>query len=427
MVDARVPPPFLLRAAWVAPMDGATYRDGGVCVQDGRIVAVGDYSRVRSNHAAAAVHDLGDVVLLPGLVNAHVHLELSDLTPGDRRPASFVDWLLDVMAKAPPPGDAGEPRAAAAARLGVEQCLRFGVTTVGDITRFPAATRRVLADGPLRAVSFGEVTAMGARRHLLEPRLAAALAPSPAPDRIVSAVSPHAPYSVEVGGYSRCVAAAVAAGVPVCTHLAETPDEVDFLTRHAGPFRRLWDAIGGWDDGVPKVRLPLDVGPAYLTLATGMLEAPRVVLAHVNYVTDRAIELLSLNAPFVSVVYCPRTHAYFGHPPHRWREMLARRVNVAVGTDSTASSPDLNLVDDLRLLHRLAPDVPPPDLWEMTTTRAARALGLADSVGSLTPGKSADLVAFPARTADPLAEVLEGDVRPTGVWVAGKPVGPSLG
>jgi cytosine/adenosine deaminase-related metal-dependent hydrolase len=139
------------------------------------------------------------------------------------------------------------------------------------------------------------------------------------------------------------------------------------------------------------------------------------LLAHVNYCDDDELELLSGGQ--ASVVYCPRTHAYFQHPPHRWREMLARGINVAVGTDSCASSPDLNLVDDLRLLRRLASDMPAKQLWELGTIRAARALGMEHEIGSLTPGKRADLVVFNVRGGDALEQILHGRQLPNSVWI----------
>ena len=113
----------------------------------------------------------------------------------------------------------------------------------------------------------------------------------------------------------------------------------------------------------------------------GYLAYPKTLLAHVNYCEDDELQLLANGR--ASVVYCPRTHAYFGHPPHRWREMLAMGINVAVGTDSRGSSPNLNLVDDLRLLHRLAPEVSPERIWEMGTTHSATAIGCAESCGTL--------------------------------------------
>src|SRR5205823_6032319 len=126
-------------------------------------------------------------------------------------------------------------------------------------------------------------------------------------------------------------------------------------------------------------------------LRIGLIEY-RTLLAHVNYCDDDELEILSRGR--ASVIYCPRTHAYFGHPPHRWREMLDRGVNVAIGTDSCASSPDLNLLDDLRLAHAVAPDFSVDRLFELITTRAARALGWEAELGSLAPGKFADFAVF---------------------------------
>lgn len=417
MFEVDAPPQtVILRAAWVAPMSSGLVRDGAVAVAGGRVVGVGRADDVIDRLPDAVVEDLRQVVLLPGLVNPHVHLELSDLTPG-ARPASFVDWLLRVIGDGPPPGPAGAARAAAATAEGAAQCVRFGVTTVGDVTRFPRDTRRVLADSPLRAVSFGEVTAMGARRPLLEERVSAAMSPSPAPGRVVAALSPHAPYSVEPAGYRRCLSAARSARLPIATHLAESADEAAFLADHAGPLRGLWDAIGGWDEQVPRV----DCGPLRLADRVGLLDYDRALLVHVNYADD--VDLRALAAGTAAVAFCPRTHAYFGHPPHRWRDMVEAGVCVSVGTDSTASSPDLNLVDDLRLLRRQNPDLPVETLWRMATVNAASALSLADVVGSLWPGKAADVVAFPVTDDDPLAEVLDDpDALPAGVWIAGRRV-----
>jgi cytosine/adenosine deaminase-related metal-dependent hydrolase len=403
----------LLRADWVAPMDRPAFRDGGVVLSAGRILAVGSVSSLRQAHdRSIEEHDLGASVLLPGLVNPHVHLELSDLARGDR-PAGFEQWLLDVIARTAPAAP-DEASVRQATRLGVEQCLRFGVTTVGDISRQCAITRQVLAPGPLRAVSYGEVLAMAQRRGLLESRLAAAANASNNTDYLRIGVSPHAPYSVEVDGYRRCLEVARQHGLPLATHLAESSEEAEFLSEHAGAFRRLWEQLGAWDDSVPR----FTGGPVRLAHALGLLDYPGALLAHVNYCDDEGMNLLAGGR--ASVVYCPRTHAFFGHPPHRWRDMLARGVNVAVGTDSCASSPDLNLVDDLRLIRRLAPEPPAHEIWELATTRAAKALGMADQVGTLAVGKSADVVAFPGIGDDPLNAILREQVRPTALWVGGE-------
>ena len=213
---------------------------------------------------------------------------------------------------------------------------------------------------------------------------------------------------------------AVERGLPLATHLAETADEAPFLADHAGPFRDLWQVLDAWTPDVPRFA----GGPIRLAHELGLLDYPRTLLAHVNHCDDAELALLAGGR--ASVAYCPRTHAYFGHGPHRWRDMLAAGVNVAVGTDSRASAPDLNLVDDLRLLRRLAPDVPAADLWAMATTRAAAAIGRPE-LGRLAVGSAADAVAFAVRSADPLGQVLDGDATAAAVWVAGHMAGHEVG
>lgn len=383
-------------------------REGAVACRGGRIVGVGSALAVHRAFPSARQTDLGRSVLLPGLVNAHVHLELSALSRG-AAPGRFIDWLKRLIPTGPI-----EPAAVSAfvekgVAIGVEQCRRFGVTTVGDISRHCALTRRLLAGGPLDVVSFGEVQAMARRRIHLEARIASAAESSAAGPFVRVGLSPHAPYSVETTGYGRCLEAARHAGLPLATHLAETPDETPFLADHSGPFRELWAFIGDWDDRVPTFA----GGPIRMAKSIGLLDGPSL-LAHVNYCDDEEMQLLAEGQ--ASVVYCPRTHAWFGHPPHRFGRMLALGINVALGTDSCASSPDLNLLDDARLAHMQAPELPADAIWQMVTLRAARAIGLGSEVGSLTVGKRANLVAFNVRTDQPLDEILQNDALP--VWSA---------
>lgn len=408
----------ILCARHIFSMTFSSIRDGAVVVEGGRISAMGPAKQIIPQFPDADVHDYGSALILPGLVNAHVHLELSDLRSVDFAGDDFVEWLGQVVGKTVSPDDPAE-RILRAVEIGVAQCVNFGVTTVGDISRFSHVSRAALAGAPIQAVSFGEVLAMAGRRDLLEERLAAALDDSFAGRRLRVGISPHAPYSIELDGYRQCVQAARLRGMPLTTHLAESPHEREFLAQQSGPFRELWDRIGGWDDRIPR----FDGGPVRFADAVGLLDA-RALLAHVNYAGDAEIDLLASKP--ASVVYCPRTHAYFGHPPHRWREMLARGINVAVGTDSTASSPDLNLVEELRLLHRIAPEIPPGKLWHMATTRGARALGLDGRAGCIAPGVDADLVVFATNGDDPLCEILESDMKPGAVWMTGTQTSPSL-
>jgi cytosine/adenosine deaminase-related metal-dependent hydrolase len=161
------------------------------------------------------------------------------------------------------------------------------------------------------------------------------------------------------------------------------------------------------------------MSPIAFARSAGLLDGPSL-LAHVNYCSDD--ELAMLASGNASVVYCPRTHRHFDHPRHRWREMLDAGINVAIGTDSCASSPDLNLVEELRFLHRLAPEVDSLTIWQLATTRAAIAIQQ-PRAGSLSPGQFADFAVFPALAgSDPLKALLESEARASALWINGRPV-----
>ena len=410
----------LFRAEQVAPVVRPTLRDGAVLVDRGRIVRVGPAASLARDHPRADQVDLGRSLLLPGLVNAHVHLELSDAVR-PAVPGKLAEWLIEVIRnRAKLGGRAGEA-ATRAAEAGAAESLGHGVTCVGDITRFAPYTRAALARSPLRVVSFGEVQAMAARRGLLEERFASASDRTfdgwDGATRVRVAVSPHAPYTVEPDGYRRCVEWSRRHGRVLATHLAESAEEELFLAGHGGPLRGIWEFLGAWDSAVPR----FDGGPVAFALSLGLLTLP-TVLAHVNFVTDG--DLASLARSPASVAYCPRTHAYFGHPPHRFREMMARGINVCLATDSRASSPDLNVMEDVRHVAVIHPDLAPTTLVEMVTTRAARALGVEADVGAIAPGMRADFVTFPAEAADaperPVEAVVREPIPASSTWVNGE-------
>ena len=405
--------PHLLEAAWVAPMDAPLLRDGAMVFQNGKILSVGDAKSLRRDYPQAIREDLGNVVLLPGLVNAHVHLELSDCQSGTPPAGGFGAWLLQLTRRNLSMAASQEETYKAVVKWGVNQCLRFGITSVGDISRQSAISRSVLQNGPLRVTSYGEIQAMAKRRTLFAERFAMASDSTFASQWLRIGLSPHAPYTVEPFGYSACRIAAEKNQMPLATHLAESPEENFFLTNHGGPFQELWEAIGQWDEQVPYFA----GGPIRFADSLGLIKFP-TLLAHVNYCDDDELSILA--AGRASVVYCPRTHRYFGHSPHRWQDMLARGINVALGTDSCASSPDLNLVDDVRLVHALAPDFPVMRLFEMVTVRGAKAIDAESSVGSITPGKCADFVTFAVESENPLLEILERNNLPLTTWIAGE-------
>ena len=401
----------LLRAAHLLTMTGPLIRDGAIVFDSYQIFAAGPSAAVRQDHSDAQFVDLGDSIILPGLVNAHTHLELSNIEQLPA-PASLVDWILALLQRrSTSDSEAAIPDAV---ERGIRESLRHGVTAVGDVTLNPAITRSVLRDSPLRGVSFGEVLGMAGRAAQMEARLAAAVDRSHERQDLRAGIEPHAPYSLDLRGYARCLDEARRRHMPLTTHLAESPDEASFLNDHSGPFRqKLWNPIGAWSDGVSRA----PGGPVRAMASLGLFDYP-TLLAHVNYADDEELDILARAK--ASVAYCPRTHAYFRHPPHRFVEMLARGINVALGTDSTASSPDLNLMDDLRLIRRDRPALDPITIFEMATVRGAKALGMEKRFGRLAPGFAPDFCVFDVKSDRPLHELLEGKNGPREVWIGGK-------
>jgi cytosine/adenosine deaminase-related metal-dependent hydrolase len=226
---------------------------------------------------------------------------------------------------------------------------------------------------------------LGLSRERAESALAAAqawLAEHRATATIRPGLTPHAPYSVRDDLFLRAGLLARSAGVALSVHLAETGAELELLAYHSGPFVAFLTELGVWDaDGLS----------ADLQRVVNLCDqhVPQLFV-HGNYLPP-GLHL----PPRGSVVYCPRTHAFFGHAPHPFRDLLSRGVRVALGTDSLASNPDLDLLAEARFLHRRHPDLPGATLLRLATLAGAEALGWADETGSLEPGKSADLVVVP--------------------------------
>ena len=407
--------PTVFRARHVATMTPAGLIDDGcVIVDNGRIAAVGRTQDLKPPRIDVDV----DGLLTPGLVNAHTHLELTNV-PRPATPGTFQDWLLATMAATYDPDPAAfAATRSAATHAGIAQCVRFGVTTVGDVSQNVDVIRPVLGHGPTRSVSFGECLGLGERRQRFRKLYDRALDVSQSSALIEIGVAPHAPYTVDPLDYER-VNADRTRDVLVTTHLSETPDEDEFVWHRAGPFAEMYRRLG------------FDPGPATDAIPTGVLALcstlNRFLHVHVNYCDDECMDAIRLSGS--SVVWCPRTHAYFAHPPHRWRDMRAAGITVCVGTDSCASSPDLNVMDDVRLVRQQCPDESPADLWALVTSAAADALHWprrADPTrGRLRPGLVADFCVWPTGTDAPLTEVLDTrDMLPSGVWIGGTRVSP---
>jgi cytosine/adenosine deaminase-related metal-dependent hydrolase len=393
-------PPLAIQARWVFPVDRPPLEGGIVTIAGGRIVAIGE------NASSRPPQDLGDVALLPGLVNAHTHLEFSLLRQPLGKPGvSFADWIRQVVAFRRHFGMGSQPQARLA---GLALSRAAGVAAVGEIATaaWPQTLPAPLDE--LRVVVFRELLGLAAER--IEPLLQIAadhVAARPAAEMpgVVAGLSPHAPYTVHPQVLKAACELSAKGRFPIAMHLAETREELELLRAHTGSLVSLLQSLGAWQPGVlPRGLRPLD----YLRkLAT----ADRALVIHGNYLALDEIDFLGAHRDRLSVVYCPRTHAYFGHEPYPLAALLAAGARVAVGTDSLASNPDLDLWQELRHVARHHPQIAPEAILRMGTLAGAEALGLDETLGSMTPGKSAQLTVarLPRINKDALVSLLHED------------------
>ena len=382
-----------LAARYVLPVEGEPIPDGRLTIRGGRIAAVGPAEM------ALADVDLGNVALLPGFVNAHTHLELSGLGNNSTGTTEDqVEWLARVIAHRRSKG-AGDLASAVDRHL--EAALDAGTTLLADTTT-AGMSWGAIASAPVRAVVFAEVLGLRRMRGLETNRDAwewiGALSPS---DQVLAnarpGISPHAPYSTAGWLYHR----AASTRLPLSTHLAELPEELELLGFRRGRLRGFLEDLGAWDEDWE----PIGPEPADYIRQGSLREADWIV-AHGTYLEPADFWQLrpeaGLDGHRVAVAYCPRTHARFGHRPHPFRAMLQRGVVVCLGTDSLASSPSLGILDEIRHLRRVDPSISGPLLLTMGTLFGAWALRAETVTGSLKAGKAADLaiVSLPDVEAD---------------------------
>jgi aminodeoxyfutalosine deaminase len=425
-----------LRARWLYPGDGPPVPEPVLTIDRGRIVAI-------EPGGPDADLDLGAVAVIPSLINTHTHLEFSRLTQPLEPLQDFPAWIRSVIDWRRREA-ASETDAVEAIRHGWRESRGAGVTQVGEIVTSDWPVDGSWGEQPLpRGVLFRELLGLsdraveeqhqiaanflqradtltggggtrdkgrgtrdegqGPRAKSQEPKAKgqgpkakgdtaasspSALSPQPSAPSTNwrPGLSPHAPYSVHPELFRNVCGLARSAGVPVAMHLAESPAELQLLRDGSGPLVTLLEELGVWKPGL----IPRGTGPLWYLEELATL--PHAIVVHGNLLDEEEISFLSQH-PQLSVVYCPRTHAamHGGRPAaHPWRCMLAAGINVAVGTDSRASNPDLSVWKELQFLHQQELGIPASELLKLATVHAARALGLAES-GRIAVGERADL------------------------------------
>lgn len=403
--------PTLYAARWVLPVSRDPITGGAVLVDaDGRIAAVGPLDAMPTPDGAERV-DLGDAVLLPGLVNTHAHPEL----------AVFRNFLEDLPFHQWIPALHRTKQAArlepdaylASARWTCVESLAAGITCIGA-TEDSASGLEAMREAGMRGVVFREVFGPApeqADASMAELRAAVESMRERETDLVRVGVSPHAPYTVSDALYRRTAEYARAESLPVACHAAEAEVEMLLIRDGAGPF-----AEGLRRRGIatpPRARSTIE-----LLERTGIL-ALRPLLIHCVQVDDDDVARMAGNG--ARVAHCPIANARLGHGFAPAPEMRAAGVTVGLGSDSVASNNRIDLLEEARVaqvVHRArlrsATMLPPHELLRLATLDGARALGVDDRVGTLDPGKDADLCAVsfaPPHTApvnDPVANLFHG-------------------
>jgi cytosine/adenosine deaminase-related metal-dependent hydrolase len=374
------------KAAWVCPIARPPIRDGWVAINDRRIVGLGGASDA---HPDGIVRNLGHAVIMPGLVNAHTHLELSWLRGRVPPAATFTDWIKQLFitrgGRRESPDD---PKVVDAATQAAREAREFGTAAIGDISNSLASVP-ALRDTGLYGLVFHELLGFNLPhgRAVADTRQRRVAARALCGSTVRVSLAPHAPYSVSPEMFRAIRAEVDADEVRITSvHVGESVSEVQFLKDGSGP----WSEILRWVGSTRDDWQPPGCDPVTYLESLGMLDA-RTLVVHGVQLTDA--NLARLAEIGCTVVTCPRSNQWVGAGVPPVARFYASGVKVAVGTDSLASVEDLNVFAELKTMRWLAPDVAPRQLLESATLTGAAALGLDHILGSIEPDKHAALIA----------------------------------
>ena len=375
---------MIIRSRIVVPMDGAPISDGAVVVQGTKITDVGRFEDLKRQYCGEVL-DLGEQVLLPGLINAHCHLDYTTLRGKIPPQQSFAEWIRAINAQKAALSEADYIRAIAE---GLAEALSFGTTSVLNLEAFPGLVSRV--SRPLLRVWWC-AEMIDLRQPVDVEEIANRLHRwfDSHPDWLGGfGLSPHAPYTASPRLYSEASQIAHQLGLPFSTHLAESVEEMQAFRDGSGPLFDFLKSIGH-----PMEKNSVRETPLSFLLRNREI-APRSIIAHLNELDADDFALLR-TAPKFHIAHCPRSHSFFRHAPFAHRELRRLGFNICVGTDSLASNTSLSLFAELRELLLKEPWLSPNEALATVTVNPAEALGQASSLGRIRAGFLADLIGLP--------------------------------
>jgi cytosine/adenosine deaminase-related metal-dependent hydrolase len=378
---------MIIRARQVVTMDGPPIENGAVAIEGNRIVAVGTVPDLQWV-SDGPVLDLGEQVLLPGLINAHCHLDYTMMRGAIAPPKQFTAWVQRINALKRSLDSADY---LAAIERGFAELKKWGTTSVCNIEAFPELMVQ-LPPSPLRTWWFYEMIDI---RHRITTDDVVAGALSFFQHRANSldsfGLSPHAPYTASLDLFHLANACATSFTMPLTAHVAESMEEFAMFRHGGGPLYEFMHSLK---------RPMTDCGsstPFGHLWRNGAVDS-RWLLVHMNTLIEEDFQLLAElpRGAGPHVIHCPGSHRYFSHPPFPVRRLHELGVNLCLATDSLASTDSLSLFDEIRLLRRTEPWLRPEELLRMVTVNPARALKRRGQLGKIAPGALADLIAVPA-------------------------------
>ncbi len=400
---------MLYRADTVLPIVAAPIPNGAVRIEHERIVALGPAGELPPL-PGERVTELGACTLLPGLINGHCHLDYTHFRGAISSGHSFTEWIKNINAlrRSFGPADFIESIAEGFALLEAG-----GTTTVANIESLPELLP-LLPVPPLRTWWFLELIDVRQRLNSEETLLGALSFFEQHPEWLGGfGLSPHAPYTASVDLYRLARACGDSHRMLATTHIAESVEEHEMFTHARGPLFDFLAEMGRDNSDCGQ-------GSALSHLVEHGVIGPNWIIAHLNYLQDYDYELVAKSG--VSVVHCPKCHAYFGHARFPLRELRNRGVNICLGTDSLASNNGLDMRSEMREVAQVH-GLSDREALEMATMNGARALSQAGQIGELSPGALADLVAFPypeSTLNDPYRRVIQSHAPPRLLVVNGR-------
>ena len=392
---------MIVRARTVVTMDRAPIEDGAVAISGSQIVDVGKFDEINRRNAGEIV-DLGEQALLPGLINAHCHLDYTCLRGKISPQKTFADWIRAINAEK---AKLSPTDYLASINEGFAEAKRFGTTTMANLTAFPDLIPQITSR--IRTWWFAELIDVRAPERWNE-----------IVDRAIESLkktenwglAPHALFTVSKNLYERCEGVAQQKNILLTTHLAESREEMEMFHDASGPLYEFLKSIGRPMDDCGN-ETPLE---HFLRVIPQQREAAQRstrndngwLVAHLNELTESDFELLERSKRQFHVVHSPRSHDYFKHSQFPFERLHSLRVNICLGTDSLASNQSLSLFAEMRAFQKKFSSLSPEVILQMVTINPARALGQENALGKIHPGGYADLLAVPFSSGDVFERII---------------------